>query len=314
MAPISDHFDGSRFFNPQGPAIQPVTAVPRMLLERRTKWPKWVDEPARIPTPLDGHAAVVTFVGHSTFLIQTPAGHLLTDPMFGKRAGPWGLAGPKRVRRPAIDLDSLPPITTVLLSHNHYDHCDLPTLRRLAARFDPVVVTPLGNGRLVRSAGLRRVEELDWWDASRESPLPVTLTPAHHFCARGIFDRNRALWGGFVLTASHRRVYFAGDTAYGPFFTEVRRRLGPLDLALLPIGAYEPRWFMRSVHMDPDEAVQAHQDLGGPESIAMHYGTFQLTTEGIDDPLRALDAARRARGVPESRFRALEHGGSVVLD
>jgi L-ascorbate metabolism protein UlaG (beta-lactamase superfamily) len=311
MAARSDHFDGQRFFNPTGPALQPFTAVPRMLLTPRTRWPPFVaDVPVRPPTR---HAenAVVTFVGHATFLIQTAAGNILTDPMYSKHAGPWNRLGPRRVRPPAIAFDALPHISIVLLSHNHYDHCDLPTLGLLAERFDPLVVTPLGNGRLVRGAGIRRVEELDWWQSAQSSAMPITLTPAHHFSARGPFDRNRALWGGFTLTADHTRIYFAGDTAYAPFFHEIRERLGRIDLALLPIGAYEPRWFMQSVHMNPAEAVQAHLDVGATESIAMHFGTFQLTTEGIDEPVRALEEARRARSLPASAFRILGFGESV---
>jgi L-ascorbate metabolism protein UlaG (beta-lactamase superfamily) len=191
----------------------------------------------------------------------------------------------------------------VLLSHNHYDHCDLRTLGNLARRFDPLVITPLGNGALVRSSGIRQVEELDWWQEAKTSALPVTLTPAQHFSARSPFDRNRALWGGFVLIAHGARILFAGDTAYAPFFLDVRKRLGPIDMALLPIGAYEPRWFMKAVHMNPAEAVQAHLDLEANESVGMHFGTFQLTIEGIDEPLRALEEARRARDIPPSRFR-----------
>ena len=266
------------------------------------------------PPALDSAAAVVTFIGHATFLIQTAAGNILTDPMYSERASPLTWAGPRRVRQPGVRFDDLPPISTVLLSHNHYDHCDLPTLRLLAKRFDPVVVTPLGNGRLVRSVGMRHVEELDWWQDATVGVLPISLTPAQHFSARTPFDRNRALWGGFALNADHARIVFAGDTAYADFFAEIRRRLGPIDLALLPIGAYEPRWFMQAVHMNPAEAVQAHLDLEASQSIAMHFGTFQLTTEGIDDPPRALHEACRARNVPLSRFRLLGFGESVRLD
>ena len=284
-----------------------------MLREPRTPWPRRVDDPQRTPAALDGSAAVVTFIGHSTFLIQTAAGHVITDPMYSERAGPLNLLGPRRVRPPAVTFGDLPPIAVGLLSHNHYDHCDLPTLRALGRRFDPIVVTPLGNRRLVRSAGIRRVEELDWWQTVASTPMPITLTPACHFSARTPFDRNRALWGGFVLDVDRRGIFIAGDTAYGPFFREIRRRIGPIDLALLPIGAYEPRWFMRTVHMNPAEAVQAHLDLEAAESIAMHFGTFQLTAEGIDAPLYALDAARQAHEVPASRFRALAFGESVRL-
>ena len=293
--------------------VQPFTAVPRMLVEKKTPWPTHVDVLPQVPPPLDGAEAVVTFIGHSTFLIQTAAGNIITDPMLSKRAGPFGVVGPRRVRQPAVALEHLPPITIVLLSHNHYDHCDLPTLAALASRFDPVVVTPLGNGSLVRSAGIRRVEELDWWQQTTVAGVPITLTPAHHFSARGPFDRNRALWGGFVFRAGDARLYFAGDTAYGTFFTDIRGRLGSPDLALLPIGAYEPRWFMRSVHMNPVEAVKAHLDLEAAESIGMHFGTFQLTTEGIDEPLRALDEARRASAVDRQRFNVLAFGESRTV-
>jgi len=313
MASRSDHFDGRRFFNPTGPAMQPFTSLPRMLRTRRTGWPARIHD---VPKPLPARetaSAVVTFIGHATFLIQTAAGNLLTDPMYSERAGPWNLLGPRRVRPPAIAFDALPPISVVLLSHNHYDHCDSPTLRMLARRFDPLVITPLGNGRLVTSAGLRRVEELDWWQPTAATALPITLTPAHHFSARGPLDRNRALWGGFVIAAGARRIYFAGDTAYAPFFGKVRERLGPIDLALLPIGAYEPRWFMQAVHMNPAEAVQAHLDLGASESVAMHFGTFQMTAEGIDEPVRALGEACQARNVPGSRFRPLGFGESLRL-
>jgi L-ascorbate metabolism protein UlaG (beta-lactamase superfamily) len=312
----SDHCDGRRFRNPTGPQVQPFTAVPRMLLERKAPWPAYIEAPLQVPPSLDGADAVVTFIGHSTFLIQTAAGNIITDPMYSERAGPCRVLGPRRVRPPAVLFERLPPISIVLLSHNHYDHCDLPTLSALASRFDPVVVTPLGNGPLVRSAGIRHIEELDWWQESTVSGMALTPTPAHHFSARGPFDRNRALWSGFVLRAGKASIYFSGDTAYGGFFREIRRRLGPPDLALLPIGAYEPRWFMHSVHMNPAEAVQAHMNLRAAESIGMHFGTFQLTTEGIDEPLRALDEARRASSIPASQFHTLGFGESrrVVLD
>jgi L-ascorbate metabolism protein UlaG (beta-lactamase superfamily) len=309
----SDHFDGQRFLNPAGAADQRLSAVPKMLREPRTPWPTRVDTPPHRPLELDGAAAVVTFIGHSTFLIQTAAGNILTDPIYSERAGPLNRLGPRRVRPPAVRFDDLPAISMVLLSHNHYDHCDLPTLRRLGKRFDPLVVTPLKNGRLVHSAGIRRVEELDWWQHANSSALPITLTPARHFSARTPFDRNRALWSGFVLDANGARIFFAGDTAYGPFFTDVGRRLGPIDLALLPIGAYEPRWFMQAVHMNPAEAVQAHLDVNASESIGMHFGTFQMTAEGIDDPLHALDEARRQHHLAPSQFRTLGFGESHRL-
>jgi L-ascorbate metabolism protein UlaG (beta-lactamase superfamily) len=305
----SDHFDGRRFFNPSGPALQPFTAVPRLLLSRRTAWPAYIEQPLVKP-PAAASDVVLTFIGHSTFLLQTPAGNLMTDPVYVDRAGPWGLFGPRRVRRPAVAFDVLPQIDVVLLSHNHYDHCDVRTLRALARRFDPVAIAPLGNARLLRMAGFTRIAELDWWQDTAAASIAVTATPAHHFSARTPFDRNRALWSGFMIAVAGRRIYFAGDTAYAPIFRDIRQRLGAPDVSLIPIGAYEPRWFMRSVHMNPAEAVQAHMELESRESIAMHFGTFQLTTEGIDEPLRALERARRERQIPDASFRALQCGES----
>lgn len=284
-----------------------------MLREPRVPWPKSVPVQPRVPPPLDGAAAIVTFIGHSTFLIQTAAGNILTDPMYSQRASPLSWTGPRRVRQPAVRFDDLPPISTVLLSHNHYDHCDRATLRKLSKRFNPRVVTPLGNERLVRSAGIQRVDELDWWETSTSGSHEITATPAHHFSARTPFDRNRALWGGFTVRVGKTRIYFAGDTAYAGFFRDIPRRLGPIDLALLPIGAYEPRWFMRTVHMNPAEAVQAHLELDAAHSIAMHFGTFQLTSEGIDDPARALDEACRIGNVDPSRFQVLDFGESTRI-
>lgn len=285
-----------------------------MLLERRTRWPSRVENTPGIVPLFDGRsAAVVTFIGHATFLIQTAAGNILTDPMYSEHAGPWNLLGPKRVRLPAIPFDALPPIAIVLVSHNHYDHLDRRTLTMLGRNFDPIAVTPLGNAGLLRSTGLRHVEELDWWDGATTSPLPITVTPAHHFSARGPFDRNRALWGGFLIEINGRKIYFAGDSAYTPAFADVRQRFAPIDLALLPIGAYEPRWFMKSVHMNPVEAVQAHLELQPRLSVGMHFGTFQLTTEGIDEPVRALDEARRSAGIAPSEFRTLEFGESIGI-
>lgn len=309
----SDHCDGRRFFNPNGANGQPVWNVPRLLLTPRTRWPSAIAVVPRTPRPIGADDVVVTFVGHATFLVQVEATNLLIDPVYAERASPVSFAGPRRVRAPGVRFDDLPAIALVLLSHNHYDHCDLVTLRALDRRFQPQLVAPIGNARLLRAAGIRRVEEIDWWQRASAAPLPITLTPAQHFSSRGPFDRNRALWGGFLIEAAGRRILFAGDSGYGPHFGEIAARLGPLDLALLPIGAYEPRWFMKDVHMNPAEAVQAHLDLGARRSIAMHYGTFQLTPEGIDEPVRELANALRARGVAAEQFRPADVGASLWL-
>ena len=310
MTSPSDHFDGRRFFNPSGANGQPFRMLPRLLRTRQTPWPREVPVQPRVPPKPGPGEVAITFIGHASFLIQAGATSVLIDPVYYQRASPVSFAGPRRVRAPGVRFGDLPDISLVLLSHNHYDHCDLGTLRRLEQRFHAHFVTPVGNGRLLRSAGVRAAEELDWWDTTRVSPLPITLTPAQHFSARGPFDRNRALWGGFLIEAGGRRILFAGDSGYGSHFGEIGSRLGPIDLALLPIGAYEPRWFMRDIHMNPAEAVQAHLDLKAGRSIAMHFGTFQLTTEGIDDPARELGKALADRGVPADRFRVLEVGES----
>jgi L-ascorbate metabolism protein UlaG (beta-lactamase superfamily) len=307
----SDHFDGVRFFNLRGARGQSLKQVPEMLRERRTPWPAHVPVvPQQPPVPATDDEIVVTFVGHSTFLIQTTAGNILTDPVFVDRASPLSFIGPRRVRQPGVRFEDLPPIALVLLSHNHYDHCDLKTLSRLHRRFRPRVVTLLKNAPLLATKGITAVEELDWWQPASRSPLPVVATPAQHFSARTPFDRNRALWGGFVVQLGHRRLFFAGDSGYGPHFREIGQRLGPIHTALLPIGAYEPRWFMRPVHMNPEEAVVAHLDLGAVSSIGMHFGTFRLTSEGIDDPVTDLAAARLAAGLAEDQFRTLGFGES----
>jgi L-ascorbate metabolism protein UlaG (beta-lactamase superfamily) len=234
---------------------------------------------------------------------------LLTDPVWALRASPVQWAGPARVRNAGIPFDRLPRVDLVVVSHNHYDHMDLATLRRLQRRFDCRVVTTLGNKAFLEARGLRAVTELDWW----QSHDGVTATPAQHFAARTPFDRNRTLWAGFVLRLGERRLFFAGDSGYQTHFADIRARLGPFDVALIPIGAYEPRWFMSAAHMNPAEAVQAHLDLGSPLSIAMHFGCFQLTDEGIDEPVHDLARALEAQGVRPSRFRVLEPGETLVV-
>jgi L-ascorbate metabolism protein UlaG (beta-lactamase superfamily) len=309
----TDHFDGRRFFNPNGANGQPIWQVPRLLTTRREPWPAAIAVTPRQPPSVQGKQIAVSYVGHATFLIQANGTSVLTDPVYADRASPFQFAGPHRVRAPGIRFDDLPAISIVLLSHNHYDHCDLRALRELKHRFDPAFVTPLGNARLLRSVGIEKVEELDWWNAAAATSVPIRLIPAQHFSARGILDRNRALWGGFVLDLVGKRICFAGDSGYGPHFAEIGRRFGPMDLALLPIGAYEPRWFMKDIHMNPEEAVQAHLDLASRQSIAMHFGVFQLTPESIDEPPARLAGALASRGLPATIFRAAAVGESVII-
>ncbi|HXQ28459.1 MAG TPA: MBL fold metallo-hydrolase [Gemmatimonadales bacterium] len=268
---------------------------------------------------LDRSALGLTWVGHATFLVQTGGMTLLTDPMWSERASPVAFAGPRRVVSAALPFDELPPIDLVLISHNHYDHLDSRTVRRLAqthprARW----VVPLGLSTFVRQRGVADVRELDWWETATEGPLEIGCTPAQHFSARTMADRNRSLWCGFTVRAAGRRLYFAGDTAYHPEFARIAERFGPFDAALLPIGAYEPRWFMRVVHMNPADAVQAFIDLrrGAPATrlmVGMHWGTFRLADEPVlEPPIRVRDAWRAA-GLASEDLWVPVHGESRVI-
>ena len=196
----------------------------------------------------------------------------------------------------------------LLVSHNHYDHMDLPTLRKVRKRWAPQVATGLLNARHLAKAGIRSAVELNWWDSAELAGARVTYVPAQHFSARGLYDRDRCLWGGFIVEAGGATVYFAGDTGYCPYFAEIGRRFPRIDLALLPIGAYEPRWFMGRNHVDPSEAVRAHFDLRARRSLGMHFGTFQLTDEAIDAPVAELRNARAHAGLIESDFDVLAFG------
>jgi len=256
----------------------------------------------------------VTWVGHSTVLLQLGPLNVLTDPMWSERASPARWVGPRRFMTPAVDFDELPEIHVVLLSHNHYDHLDAPTVRRMAERYPETTwLCPMGLGTLLQSLGVRKTVERDWWETVDAQGFSAACVPAQHFSSRTIGDRGDTLWCGWTIQADGVRIFFAGDTALHPEFDQVRTRLGPFDLVMLPIGAYEPRWFMRPVHMNPAEAVQAHLDIGARVSLGMHFGTFQLTDEAIDDPLVALDRALDDKGIPDGEFTTLDFGESVVI-
>ena len=307
----SDHFDGKRFFTPGAPPTKGFADIVRWMIQRKA--PKWVtDRSARIGIPpalVSGERLLVTFVNHSTVLIQTAGVNILTDPIWSDRASPVSFAGPKRFSRHGVDLDKLPPIHIVLLSHNHYDHMDIPTLRKLQQQHAPRVYVPLGNARHLEPAGMRRVQELDWWNSDRYSEqLTIHCTPAQHFSGRGLTDRNRALWCSWIFETTHGRIYFAGDTGFGPHFADTKRRFGDFRLAVLPIGAYDPRWVMSPVHMDPEEAVRAHEILAPQVSIGIHHGTFQLTDEPQYEPRQRI---QRLAGERRIDFRVLRNGESL---
>lgn len=313
--PPSDHFDGKRFFNPDVPrSSRGLLEVLRWRLRGgRVAWPNDISNPPypAPPTELPTGSACITFINHASFLIRFPDAVVLTDPIQSERCSPVQWAGPRRARPPGVLLRDLPRPDIVVLSHNHYDHMDLPTLRELQRLYAPRFVTTLGNATLLRGLGIDAVE-LDWWQDVTIGSVHITCTQARHFSARTLFDRNHTLWGGFMLRTEQGQVLFAGDSATGSHWRQIHARLGPPDVALLPIGAYEPRWFMAAAHMDPAEAVEAHHDLQSRQSIGMHFGTFQLTDEAIDAPLEALAALKADRfttlGFGESRVFSLREG------
>jgi len=317
--PVSDHFDGIRFFDPAGAQPRSRADLLRWMITRRwrgtrAKWPARVPSPhADRPPPRVADAAWrISYVGHASWVVQTAGVNLLLDPVWSQRVSPFARLGPKRVNDPGIAFADLPPIDAVLVSHAHYDHLDLATLSRLAAAHRPRVITPLGNDAIMRAHDASIAAEAYDWDqrVPIAAGVAVTPVPTRHWSARNLSDRNMSLWASFVIEAPAGSLYFVADSGYGDgrHFRRVRDRHGPPRIAILPIGAYEPRWFMCDQHMNPAEAVQALADCGAETALASHHGTFQLTDEAIDAPLLALADALSAAGVAPERFQALRSG------
>ena len=264
------------------------------------------------PKSVAGNDLRVSFVGHATVLIQTGSLNILTDPVWSERASPFSFVGPKRVNDPGIAFDNLPPIDAVLLSHNHYDHLDLTTLSRLHAAHKPLIVTPLGNDRILKDHDANlHIEVGDWGDSFELSPdVRVTLEPMHHWSARGFGDRRNALWAAFVLQSNAGNIYHIGDTGFhdGINYKAAREKYGDFRLAILPFGAYEPRDFMKGQHQNPDEAAQGHKLLRAKISLGHHWGTFQLTDEALEAPLAALEEAKTIHGLRDDEFLPLRPG------
>jgi L-ascorbate metabolism protein UlaG (beta-lactamase superfamily) len=318
--PKSDHFDGKIFFNPHQFQKRGLKDVLKWrMTSQKAKWPESL--PAidtrqlelQVSKELIETECQITPLGHITCLIRFKDLNILTDPVFSNRASPVQWAGPLRVRPPALPLEKLPRIDVVLVSHNHYDHMDLNSIAFLEQKFAPLFIVPLENRKYLESAGAMNITQLDWWQKIDLplAPYSVACVPAQHWSSRTMTDRDVALWSGFVISKKGFKVYFAGDTGYGPHFKEIHDRFGAMNVSLLPIGAYEPRWFMKDQHMNPDDAVMAHIDLQSELSIATHFGTFQLTDEAIDAPVKELAIALEKRNISKEKFVALEHGASI---
>ncbi len=314
--PVTDHFDGTHFYAPEPiPNKSLFSVLQWRLTSHRASWPRWVDYPA-VAKPLHHVAETTikaTFVNHSTFLLQTAGLNMLTDPIWSERASPFSFLGPKRVHAPGIAFDDLPKIDVVIISHSHYDHFDIPTLQKLVARDNPLFIVPLGIDLLIHDKlPDARVTALDWSGSATVGSVTITAEPAQHWSARWLGDRNETLWASYVIAGPAGRIYFAGDTGYasGKVFKAIGAKYKSFDLALLPIGAYEPRWFMAPSHVNPAEALQIAQDIGAKHAIAMHFGTFQLTDEGTEQPVIDLNAALQKAGLNASYFEAFKPGMS----
>jgi len=305
-----------KFFNPGVRNEKGFLDLAKWLVTRdQTLWPNWVEntEKPNLPASLESNQMGITFINHSTFLIQIDGLTILTDPVFSERVSPVSWAGPKRVRDPGMFIHELPKIDVIVISHNHYDHLDIESLKKISKKFSPKIYMPMRAGKELREAGIKNIIELDWWASDYfGETIKITLAPAQHFSGRGLFDRNKSLWGSFVIRVNGYKIYFAGDTGYSNHFKEINERFGNMDFSLLPIGAYEPRWFMKQMHMNPSEAVRAHQDLMSRKSIGMHFGTFQLTDEGIYKPVEDLQRAKLKNKIAPNDFTVMSVGQTII--
>ncbi len=318
QGPLSDHFDGERFFHPGLPSSdKTLLDILRWRFQgKHTRWPTVVPARSGLHPAASVQGLQITAIGHASLLIQVAGSNILLDPVWSDRVSPFRRLGPRRHNAPSIALGDLPPIHTVLLTHNHYDHMDLPTIQALWGTHQPFLLSPLGNDMVIRKAHPQvKVTTGDWWESfALPAGIRATIVPAYHWSSRGLGDRRMALWGGFVLETPEGILYCAGDTAYrdGRIFCEIRERFGPPKVAILPIGAYDPRWFMSTQHANPEEALQMALDCGAEQMLGIHWKTFALTDEAYDEPEQRLTAGVRAHAPEGLKAFALSPGDTWV--
>ncbi len=302
---IKAPFDGKVFENLEPFPDKSLFTVIRWRLSSmftRNKWPEKVEQKFFKPEAERSQSLKVSVINHATVLVQMNGVNILTDPQFSERASPLSWLGPKRVIQPGIPFADLPPIDIVVISHNHYDHLDIPSLKKITDRWNPVIYVGLGNKPLLNKNGIKKVVEMDWWDQLTFSDISLQFVPVQHWSARTGGDKRETLWGGFVFSGV-KKVFFAGDTGYGKVFKLINEKVGPVDLSLIPIGAYEPRSFMKNAHVWPEESVKIFKDTDSKHAIGIHFGTFaDLTDEAIDQPRLDLLKSLENHGLSKDRF------------
>ena len=310
--PVTDHFDGKKFINPGNAQAKGLTDVFKWMIQR--KQGPWMEKKESAygakPESIITHGVKITFVNHSTFLIQIDGKNILTDPVWSERTSPFDFVGPKRMRQPGIRFEDLPKIDYIILSHNHYDHLDINTIKKIYKAHQPKIITPLGVKLFLDNNEITTATDLDWWqEVSLSDSLSIQSVPAQHFSGRGISDRDATLWCGYIIKNHQGNIYFAGDTGYNEFtFKEIGKRCAPISVALIPIGAFKPAWFMSPIHCSPAQAVQIHFDVNASQSIATHFGTFPLADDGEDEPTTELAEALKQATLVKEKFLVLKEG------
>jgi len=315
--PRSDHFDGKHFHNLEpSPPKSFYEAIKWKLSSKSLTWPTWIAIPENNKLPASHQKTSITSINHASFLIQTKGVNILTDPIWSKRASPLSFLGPRRIKAPGLQLEELPNIDIITISHNHYDHLDMKTIKQLESRFKPIFIAGLGVCKAYLSAVVdhSRCIELDWWGNYEFKGTKITFVPAKHWSRRKLFDTNKTLWGGFVFSNPHGNIYFVGDTGFGQAteFHQIKDKFKHFSTAIIPIGAYKPEWFMNSMHITPEQAVLIHKIINPNRSIAMEHDVFPMAGEDYEEAPQDLNKAKAKYKIPKNKFITLENGQAIL--